>query len=583
MGNCLNLPHLSKYKEGKALPIQTPFRLPSSLPTWPPGDGFASGVIDLGGLLVRRISSFTKVWAAYEGGPDNLGTTFFEPSEVPQGFFSLGCYSQPNNRPLYGWVLVAKDDTTDSSLLAMPVDYTLVWSSESLNIKKDGNAYFWLPTPPDGYKPIGHVVTNSPVKPSPDKIRCVRTDFTDECESDTWIWGPQKDIKTTGFNVFSVRPSIRGSQAMGVCVGTFVAGNTNLACLKNTKSDFSYMPNLPQIEVLFRAYAPWIYFHPDEKYFASSVSWFFMNGALLYKKGEESNPVSIESTGSNLPQGGSNDGAYWLELPVDGGEESNPVSIEPTGSNLPQGGSNDGAYWLDLPVDGGEKERVKRGDLSSSQAYLHVKPMLGATFTDIAVWVFYPFNGPARAKVEFVNVDLGKIGEHVGDWEHVTLRISNFNGELCSVYFSKHSGGSWFSSSELEFQGGNKPVSYASLHGHAMYSKPGLVLQGSGNIGIRNDTAKSKMLMDTGGQFSVVAADHLGSTVTEPPWLNYFREWGPKINYNIEGEIKKVVKILPGKLKSAFEKFVKSLPKEVLGEEGPTGPKLKRNWNGDEV
>ncbi|GLT89401.1 hypothetical protein SLE2022_073820 [Rubroshorea leprosula] len=549
MGNCLTLLR----KKSKALPIETLFRLPSPLPKWPPGEGFGSGVIDLGGLLVRQISSFTKIWATYQGGPDDLGATFFEPSEMPEGFFLLGGYSQPNNKPLFGWALVAKDDSKDASLLAKPVDYTLVWSSESLNMKKDGNAYFWLPTPRDEYKTMGHVITNSPEKPSLDKIRCVRSDFTDGCEADTWIWGPQKDINETGFNVFGVRPSIRGSQAMGVSVGTFAAGNgngnVNLACLKNTKSDLSCMPNLHQIEVLFQAYSPWIYFHPDEEYLPSSVSWYFIKGASLYKKGEE----------------------------------SNPVAIEPTGANLPQGGSNDGAYWLDLPVDEGAKERVKKGDLSNFQAYFHVKPMLGATFTDIAIWVFYPFNGPARAKVEFINVDLGKIGEHVGDWEHITLRICNFNGLLWSMYCSEHSDGSWVSAAEIEFQGGNKPVSYSSLNGHAMYSKPGLVLQGSSGIGIRNDTAKSTMLMDTGRQFSVVAADHLGSTVTEPPWLNYFREWGPKIRYDIDDQIKTVEKALPGKLKSVFEKAVKSLPKEVLGEEGPTGPKVKANWTGDEV
>jgi hypothetical protein len=309
------------------------------------------------------------------------------------------------------------------------------------------------------------------------------------------------------------------------------------------------MPNLDQIKAIFQAYSPWIYFHPDEEYLPSSVEWYFVNGALLYERGEESKPVPIESNGSNLPQGG----------------------------------SNDGAYWLDLPVEEGAKDRVKKGDLQDSRVYLHIKPMFGAAFTDIVVWVFYPFNGPSKAKVEFINIPLGKIGEHVGDWEHLTLRISNFNGELLSIYFSEHSGGTWVNSSELEFQNGNKAVTYSSLHGHAMYAKPGLVLQGSGSIGIRNDTAKSKKFIDTGTNSLVVAAEYLGMAITEPPWLNYFRKWGPKLTYDIAEEIKKVEKLLPGKLKSAFDKFVRSLPSEVLGEEGPTGPKLKRNWTGDEV
>ncbi|KAE8713748.1 non-specific lipid-transfer protein 8-like [Hibiscus syriacus] len=462
----------------------------------------------------------------------------------------LGCYAQPNNRLLSGWVLAAKDESSDDSLLKQPVDYTLVWSSESLKIKQDGNGYIWLPVAPQGYKAVGHVVTNTNAKPSPDKIRCVRSDFTDEAENYTWIWGPGKDMNANEINFFSSRPVNRGTQDMGVCVGTFVAQKSSLACLKNVKPNLSCMPNLEQIDTLFKAYSPWIYFHPKEAYLPSSVTWFFMNGALLYTTGEESKPVPIEQTGSNLPQGG----------------------------------SNDGKYWLDLPVDEANKERVKKGDLQNSQVYLHVKPMLGATYTDIAIWVFYPFNGPAKAKVELIDIPLGKIGEHVGDWEHVTLRISNFNGELHRMYFSEHSGGSWVDGSDLEFQHGNKPCAYSSLHGHAMYSKPGLVLQGSGGIGIRNDTAKSKIVMDTGLQFSVVAAEYLGTTaVVEPPWLNYFRKWGPNISYDLADEIKKVEKILPGKLKTAFEKFVNGLPNEVLGEEGPTGPKVKRNWNGDEI
>ncbi|KAJ7982132.1 Vacuolar protein sorting-associated protein 62 [Quillaja saponaria] len=543
-------------KKSKIPPIETTFKLPSPIPSWPPGDGFASGIIDLGGLQVSQISSFNKVWATHEGGPDNLGATFFEPSKIPQGFFMLGCYSQPNNKALFGWVLVGKDDSsTNNGALKEPVEYTLVWSSESLKIKQDGNGYVWLPTAPDGYKAVGHVVTTTPEKPSLDRIRCVRSDLTDQGETDSWIWGPGQTSNANGFNVYNVRPSNRGTQAQGVIVGTFLAqigGNSSplsITCLKNTKPNSSSLPNLSQIEALVQAYSPFVYLHPDEEYHPSSVYWFFTNGGLLYKKGEETKPVPINTTGSNLPQGG----------------------------------SNDGAYWLDLPVDKANKERVKKGDLQSSQAYLHIKPMLGATFTDIAIWIFYPFNGPARAKVEFLNIPLGKIGEHVGDWEHVTLRVSNFNGELWRVYFSEHSSGAWVDASGLEFQNGNKPVAYSSLHGHAFYPKPGLVLQGNGGIGIRNDTAKSSMVVDTGAKFELVAAEYLASAINEPAWLNYFRKWGPKIDYSINDEIKKIEKILPGKLKKAFEDLVNGLPAEVLGEEGPTGPKVKNNWNGDEV
>ncbi|OAY78346.1 hypothetical protein ACMD2_26541, partial [Ananas comosus] len=514
--------------------------------------GFATGSIDLGGLEVRQVSTFTKVWATLDGGPGDVGAGFFNPTEIPADFYSLGSYAQPNNRPLNGWVLVARD-AQELGILAKPLDYTLVWSAESTSVKRVGDGFFWLPTPPSGYKAVGLLVTDSAQKPPLDRIRCVRADFTDQSEPDTSLWSTNDG----GFSVSSLRPSDRGVQARGVCAGTFTAQSngspSTLACLKNLSAEFtSAMPNLAQIEALMQAYSPVIYLHPDEQFFPSSVTWFFSNGALLYQKG---NP--------------------------------NPTAIAPDGSNLPQGGSNDGEYWIDLPADDKLKAEVKAGDLNTARVYLHVKPMLGGTFTDLALWIFYPFNGAARAKVEFLNVSLGRIGEHVGDWEHVTLRVSNFGGELRRVYYAAHSAGEWVDASQAEYDpsGGNKPVAYASLHGHAAYAKAGSVLQGNEKlqIGIRNDTAKGKE-MDTAGRWELVAAeyDDVGEAVAEPAWLEYMREWGPKTSYDIAKELKGVERLLPKRLRRALEKLVAELPAEVLGEEGPTGPKDKSSWTMDE-
>ncbi|RWR73717.1 Vacuolar protein sorting-associated protein 62 [Cinnamomum micranthum f. kanehirae] len=218
----------------------------------------------------------------------------------------------------------------------------------------------------------------------------------------------------------------RETQALGVRTAIFIAQVNGaplaLVCQKNMDANLPSMPNVDQIKALMQTYSPWIYFHLDEAYLPSSVTRFFNNGALLYKQGDPT-----------------------------------PTPINPTGSNLPQGGSND-----DLPSDGGAKESVKKGNLQTSASYVHVKPMFGVTSTNIAVWLFYPFNGPGKAKVMAVDFSLGRIGEHVGDWEHVTPRISNFDGKLERVYFSEH--GNWVDPPELEFQGGNKPVAYSSLH-----------------------------------------------------------------------------------------------------------------------
>ncbi|KAL7159810.1 hypothetical protein ABFS83_01G052100 [Erythranthe nasuta] len=538
MGNCQNNP----------LPVDTFFGFPTALPTWPTGGGFGSGEMDLGGLQIRKVSTFKKIWTSYQSGMNNFGATFFEPDPIPDGFSMLGSYAQTNDQPLFGWNFVGKSDGTD--ILKQPTDYTLVWSDTSTT----ESAYFWLPIPPDGYKAVGFVITTTADKPSLDKIRCVRSDFTDESEIEAWIWGQG------GMNVYGSRPKTRGTNAQQLSVGAFLVQTDNytdtLPCLKNNNSTVSAAPNLSQIKAVFNTYSPYIYFFSKENYLPSSVNWFFSNGALLYKKDDESNPVGIEADGSNLPQGGSNDGAYWIDLP---------------------GGKN-------------ERRRVQGGDLQSAEAYLHSKAVLGGAFTDIQVWLFYPFNGHATAKLGIIHeISLGKIGEHVGDWEHVTLRISNFDGVLYRVYFAAHAGGTWVDASLLEYVGGggaaNKFVGYASHNGHAAYFQAGEYVQGPGEVGIRNDTGKSDMVMDTGASFTVVAADGLSAAegVVEPAWLEYAREWGPKISYDFGKEVKKLERWLPGKLKSLFKKLVEKLPEEVYGEEGPTGPKMKSSWDGDEI
>ncbi|ESQ32471.1 hypothetical protein EUTSA_v10005422mg [Eutrema salsugineum] len=534
------------------LPVETTFTFPGPLPSMLPDHGvFGKGTIDLGGLEVKQLSisnsTAQRVWRTYEGGRDNMGFSIFEPINLPPNFFKLGFYAQPNNQKLFGWILVARD--VSGSNLRPPSDYIEAGNTASLNIKQDGPVYLWQPVCLNGYQAVGLFITTSPQKPplTQEHISCVRSEFTEQSEADTLVWGIKE------MSVFNLRPINRGIQATGVYTGTFSSQMQNSAplpylfCLKNTKFDMSSMPSQNQTRVLFQTYSPKIYYHPEEDFLPSSVDWFFSNGALLYQKGNE----------------------------------SNPVPVQPNGSNLPQGGSNDDLFWLDYPVDKSAKEKVKRGDLGNTKVYLHIKPMFGATFTDIVVWIFCPFNGNARLKFLFIKrLSLGDIGEHIGDWEHITLRISNFNGELWRVYFSQHSKGSLMEACELEFEGSeNKPVIYSSLHGHAMYSKPGLMLQGNGKNGIRNDMARSDKVLDCGLGYEVIA----GLDVVEPPWTNYLRKWGPHVRYDIDKSLQSFAKVLPGFIRKSFRKFIRKIPFEVLGEDGPTGPKVKGTWTGDEI
>ncbi|XVF81065.1 hypothetical protein PTKIN_Ptkin15bG0126400 [Pterospermum kingtungense] len=543
------------------------FSLPAPLPQWPRGQGFASGKINLGELEVAKISKFKFIWSS-NLEDKKKGVSFFKPVGIPDGFYCLGHYCQSNDQPLRGFVLVAREMHTESEAddfstcasspaLKKPLDCTLVWSStDGSEESLEGCGFFWLPLPPEGYKSMGYLVTNTAKKPKLDKVRCVRADLTDKCENYRVLLNSSTRFSEFPFHVWSTRPAHRGMLGRGVSVGTFSCNSfwtpgqeLPITCLKNLDPALHAMPNCDQIHALINHYGPTVFFHPDEIYLPSSVSWFFENGALLFKKGDL---------------------------------VGEPIDVD--GSNLPSGGRNDGEFWIDLP-SGDRKSSVKLGNLRSAKLYAHVKPALGGTFTDIAMWIFCPFNGPATLKVGIMNFALSKIGQHVGDWEHITLRICNFTGELWSIYFSQHSVGVWVNAYDLEYIQGNKAIVYSSKSGHASFPHPGIYLQGSAKlgIGIRNDAAGSNLYVDSSTHYELVAGEYLGDgVVVEPGWLQFMRKWGPTIVYDSRTELNKIINILPVMLRYSVESIFDKLPLELYGEEGPTGPKEKNNWVGDE-
>ncbi|KAG8389150.1 hypothetical protein BUALT_Bualt02G0199200 [Buddleja alternifolia] len=568
------------------------FSLPDPIPQWPqvnflgldgvnfgnpliynfkesscPGSGFATSVIKLGELEVCQITKFEFIWGCNMSTDGKHNISFYKPVGIPDGFSTLGYYCQSNEKPLRGFVLVARElarkqerPTNNSDYmpaLMNPVDYSLVWSSNDGGDENfDVFGYLWLPQPPEGYKALGFVVTNKSEKPDLEEVKCVRADLTDTCEAYRLIVNTRSNFSKIPLIVWNTRPLHRGIYGRGVSVGTFYCNSyltsveeQNIACLKNFDHSLHAMPSMVQIHELVGHYGPTIFFHPDEVYLPSSVSWFFRNGALLYSG---RNPI---------------------------GE-----AIDSEGSNLPGGGTNDGKYWIDLPCDSG-RENVKHGNLESAKLYIHVKPALGGSFTDIVMWVFCPFNGPGTLKIGLMDFALSKIGQHVGDWEHFTLRISNFTGELWSIYFSQHSGGQWVESFDLEFIKGNKAIIYSSRNGHASFPHPGNYIQGSSKlgIGVRNDAAHSGFSVDSSRQYEIVAAEYLGDgVVKEPCWLQYMRKWGPTISYDSRTELDKIINILPLMVRYSVENIFNKLPLELYGEEGPTGPKEKNNWIGDE-
>ena len=136
----------------------------------------------------------------------------------------------------------------------------------------------------------------------------------------------------------------------------------------------------------------------------------------------------------------------------------------------------------------------------------------------------------------------------------------------------------------MEFVEGNRAIVYSSKSGHASFAHAGDYLQGSEKlgIGVRNDAARSELMLDSSVRYQIIAAEYLGDIVSEPPWLQYMREWGPTVTYNSKSDIERIIRYLPINIRFSVENVFDKLPTELYGEEGPTGPKEKNNWVGDE-
>ncbi|XP_058739167.1 hypothetical protein At1g04090-like [Vicia villosa] len=328
------------------------------------GENFAFIIVNLGEIEICEITEFEFVWNSNMMMEPSKVVPFYKLVRIPYGFYILGHYCQPSNKPLWGFVLKKID---------MPIDST---------------AYFWLPHPPRGYKALGYLVTNIHDKPNVDEISCVRVGLTDTCE-------PYHTLLDTGsftpefpFWIGNLRPCNCNMLGAGVSVGNFFCNNfcwnkgeeLPVVCLKNLNQMRPAMPQINQLHALIELYGPTVFFHPEEVYLPFSVDWLFNNGSILYRKGLSKGEV-----------------------------------IDEGGSNFPGRGTNDREFWIELPYDDIRREFIKHGDLESAKLYVHEKPIIGGTFNDIVMWIFCLFNGSSILEFGIKNMAFSKVGSHLDD------------------------------------------------------------------------------------------------------------------------------------------------------------------------
>lgn len=237
-----------------------------------------------------------------------------------------------------------------------------------------------------------------------------------------------------------------------------------------------------------KAYAPRIFMHPQEEWFPSSVSFFLQHVTKQGNRYVTNDPLESPSSWDWK-------GAF--------GQKSNLRSVPVY------------AFVMDNKREGGQ------------------------AFTDIAYFTFYPYN---RGK----EVIKTKWGNHVGDWEHVTIRFRQEGNTYTpiKVSFSLHDTNkvlNW-GDGAIQMQG-NHLVAYEAHGSHGMYPTAGHHIYKTVNavikkIELADDTGAGAawdtwnnvvtVTQDGSGTFSCVGHNGTPNAENCATWLNYdpqFR-WG---------------------------------------------------------
>ena len=349
--------------------------------------------------------------------------------------------------------------------------------------------------------------------------------------------------------------------------------------------------NRADLDGVIRRYAPLICLHPREKYFPCSVEWFLERAELRRKSGGDGVPVSV----STLPTQNVGEGEYWLEYP--------------------------------------NTDEAKSGKMDTARAYVHARLGYDESYTDLQYWYFYAYNGPGTSKVGSLvadtvvksgDVNMAPLGEHFGDWEHVTIRIDNSSKNMIGYYLSQHSDGEWVTGDELNNAdkntqdadvrlgnpvGRDQLIVYPSLNGHGFYrwknarnySEHRKYTAAHTGVEFRlcNDTDDRGPKFDTAKSWQLVAvspppyADFLGSgKPTEPRWLSYPYRWGPEGTQTTlqPNHVREILQAAFGVLGLAVSATVGRLATELAflykkdDLNGPSGPKEKTGaWSGTEI
>jgi len=469
-------------------------------------------LLTVGGLLLPTISSAgdaklrIRVSAGHDWVYDDRDTgaddDFYAWSQQTNtgntgdtSYYSLGHIGTNANNGNEKSSIIVADLSGDA--LAQPTGYLHIWDDSGSGGTFDAHA--WKPIAPNGYTCLGDVITQSGNTPSTDLIRCVKSDYVTYGAS-TKIWDDSGSGADDDFGVWRAIPHSGDENAMPV--NTIItrqshdSGNLTFPMLNKDFIEgwgFATDPSTDW-EQTAEAFAPKINLHPNEQWFPSTVDSFINNTNVVSDGGQEYRHANISCATcydqdfllGTTPNSNGDTPMYAMVV------EKTPSSAR---TSLP-----DGIVATDSVVD-------------------------------INYFIFYPYN---RGKyVDPIVYDETWYGNHVGDWEHYTVRF--VNGKPYQTFLAQHSDGQQIQFGEMNvktstwFNGKFNTELYSAWGSHGLYAGTGTVTYGDYTIFELQDTMASGGMVIDGGyenNVNVVMRQDQGTYTGENAWLNYAGRWG---------------------------------------------------------
>ncbi|CAE6477888.1 unnamed protein product [Rhizoctonia solani] len=265
----------------------------------------------------------------------------------------------------------------------------------------------------------------------------------------------------------------------------------------------------PEQIALAQKYAPQFRLTPDEKYFPSSIEYMLPNYKVYDDGGKPLTTQPSPLTASNLDSVVGKGASTWLTV------------------------SNTNAGYLTGQNPSTDKVPV----------YTFIVPKEGG-IVDLFYWIFFPYNLGKDI------IALGRVGNHIGDWERMTVRT--LNGVAISADYNAHSSGNGAGTKPwndvLKPSGEDRPLGYVASGSHGVWPGPGTWVYEDASVTQCWDrsaplthlfrllftNSKTKPKMGTGpiwnAKDSVYPIEYLSSAAYsgDQAWLNFQGAWGNK-------------------------------------------------------